>query len=124
MNRIHWMLQFILLISLGLTASARAQTPDARLYVITHVDITPNNTAEGKKLLQQYAADTRQDAGLARVELLDYKSRPNHFAIVEVWKDSKAFDSHEAADHTKKFREKLAPFLGSPYDERLFSLVN
>ena len=124
MNRICWTAQFMLLISLGLAVSARAQAPDARLYVITHVDITPNNVVEGKKLLRQYIADTHQDSGLARTELLDYKSRPNHFAIIEVWKDSKSFDRHEAADHTKKFREKLAPFLGSPYDERLFNLVN
>ncbi|MGH9692180.1 MAG: putative quinol monooxygenase [Candidatus Acidiferrales bacterium] len=124
MNRTFWILQLAFLISLGLAGSSRAQVSNGRLYVITHVDLTPNNAADGKKVLQQYVAETRQDPGLVRVELLDYQTRLNHFALVEVWENSKAFDRHQAADHTKKFREKLAPMLGSPYDERVFNLVN
>jgi len=123
-NRTFWVLQWAFLVSLGLAGSSRAQVSNGRLYVINHVDLTPDNAANGKKLLQQYVVETRQDPGLVRVELLDYKSRLNHFALVEVWDNSKAFDRHEEADHTKKFREKLAPMLGSPYDERVFNLVN
>jgi quinol monooxygenase YgiN len=126
-NRTIWILQLAFLVSLGLAGASCAQAAQdsgGSLYVITHVDITPNNVANGRKVLQQYVADTRHDAGLVRVELLDYRSRPNHFALVEEWKSSKAFDQHEAADHTKKFRDKLAPMLGSPYDERIFTLVN
>jgi hypothetical protein len=30
---------------------------------------------------------------------------------------------HSSAEHTKEFREKLHPMLGSPWDERLHSIV-
>ena len=34
-----------------------------------------------------------------------------------------AFDAHLAAAHTKRFREKLQPMLGSPYREGLHRLL-
>jgi quinol monooxygenase YgiN len=50
-------------------------------------------------------------------------NRLNHFTIVEVWPTKEAFEAHTAAEHTRRFREKLAPRLGSPFDERLHSLL-
>jgi hypothetical protein len=32
----------------------------------------------------------------------------------------RAFDTHVSADHTIQFRTELQPFLGAPYDERLY----
>jgi quinol monooxygenase YgiN len=57
-----------------------------------------------------------------RFEVLQ-QDRPNHFTIIEVWQSKEAFDAHTASEHTKRFREKLAPRLGSPFDERLHNLV-
>ena len=116
----------ILLIgAVGFGASAKAQTPakDARVYVVTHVDSVPNDAASATKLLQQYAADTRKDKGAVRCEVYVQESRTNHFSIVEVWADRASYDAHIAAPHTKEFREKIHPMLGSPYDERLHSLL-
>jgi quinol monooxygenase YgiN len=42
---------------------------------------------------------------------------------VEVWENHAAFDAHLAADHSKQFREKLQPMLGSPFDERLHNIL-
>ena len=46
--------------------------------------------------------------------------RTNHFAITEVWKTRKDYEAHLAQSHTKQFREKIQPGLGSPFDERLY----
>jgi len=35
--------------------------------------------------------------------------------------DRNAFDAHEGKLHTRQFREALAPMLGAPYDERLYT---
>ncbi len=91
--------------------------------MVTHVDLTPNYTADGTKLLQQFAMDTKKDKGVVRYELLVDLSRKNHFTIVGVWENQAAFNAHLEADHTKKFRDKLQPMLGSPFDERLHSLM-
>ncbi len=96
---------------------------DAKLYVVTHVDLTPNYLADGPPLLQKFAADSRKDKGIVRFELLQDRSRKNHFTMVEVWEDQAAFDAHLEAAHTKQFREKLQPMLGSPFDERLHSIM-
>jgi quinol monooxygenase YgiN len=114
---------FVALISLSFAAASRAQAPGDKLYVVTHVDLTPNFVEDGAKLLQQFAAESRHDPGVVRFELLEDNGRHNHFTLVEVWENSKAFDAHEAAEHTKNFREKLQPMLGSPFDERLHHIM-
>jgi quinol monooxygenase YgiN len=95
----------------------------ARLYVVIHIDTTPNFAADGPKLLQKFAADSRKDPGVVRFELLQDLSRKNHFTLVEVWESQRAFDAHLEADHSKQFREKLQPMLGSPFDERLHTIL-
>ena len=96
-----------------------ASTADDGIYVVTHVDIMPTYTADGTKLLRQFGADSRRDQGAVRFEVLREPSRPNHFTIVAVWQNQAAFEKHLAADHTRTFRGKLQPLLGSPFDERL-----
>jgi quinol monooxygenase YgiN len=51
-------------------------------------------------------------------------NRPNHFTVVEVWRDRAAFDAHGMAAHTRRFREQLAPMSGALYDERLYAILN
>jgi quinol monooxygenase YgiN len=103
--------------------SALLYGQDSKLYVVTHIDVTPNYTVDATKLLQTFAADSHKDKGMVRFELLQDVGRKNHFAIVEVWANHAAFDAHLAADHSKQFREKLQPMLGSPFDERLHNLM-
>ena len=104
-------------------AQSAAKEAGGSVYVITHVDVTPNYADAGTKLLQQFASESRKDAGVVRFEILKQDSRGNHFTVVEVWRTQQAFDAHSSAEHTKAFREKLGPMLGSPYDERVHSMV-
>jgi quinol monooxygenase YgiN len=90
---------------------------------VTHVDVVPTEAAAGTKLLKQYVEESRKDKGAVRVEAYIQISRVNHFSVVEVWENRQALDAHEAAAHTKKFREQIDPLLGSPYDERLHTIA-
>jgi quinol monooxygenase YgiN len=107
------------LTALLLLAASMVLSAQDKLYVVTHVDLTPNYIADGTKLLEQYAAESPKDKGVVRFEMLVDVSRKNHFTILSVWQNQAAFDAHLEADHTKKMREKLQPMLGSPFDERL-----
>jgi len=112
-----------LLAAVALLAAGAAFAQDARVYVVIHVDLAPPNAGGGTPLLQKFAADSRKDPGVVRFELLQDLARKNHFTLVEVWENQKAFDAHLDAEHTKQFREKLQPMLGSPFDERLHSIM-
>jgi quinol monooxygenase YgiN len=104
---------------------AAAQTPAKNVYVVTHVDIagTPDIVAEATRLLREFSADSQKARGAIRFELLLQDGRLNHFTMVEVWQTREAFEAHSGAEHTKRFREKIQPMLGSPFDERLHSLL-
>jgi len=108
-----------------LAGQALAQEPAARdrIYVVTHADMIPPNLVSGKKLLLQYAMDSRKDKGCIRIEVMEQISRVNHHMIVEVWESQAAYDAHIAAAHTIEFRRQLDPMLGSPYDERLHHIL-
>jgi len=103
----------------ALAAGAQQQAPK-QLYVVTYIDVFPNYAADTNKFLLQFAADSRKDNGSVRFEVLRDVERTNHFTIVEVWQTRQAYEAHLALDHTKQFREKIQPGLGSPFDERLY----
>jgi len=124
---------FLPLICLALIAGIGIRTGNAQqksapssgnIYVVTHVDIAGgSNLAEPIKILQEFAAASRRDPGCVRFELVQQTDRLNHFTIVSVWRSRESFEVHTAAAYTKQFREKVQPFLGSPFDERLHSLL-
>jgi len=109
---------FALLASVA--APAQTQGP---VYVITHIDLMPANTLAGVALLKQFAAATLKETGCTRFEVLQQDGRPNHLTLVAIWKDRKGFDAHDSAAYTKRFREKIQPLIGSPWDERLHAIL-
>jgi quinol monooxygenase YgiN len=108
----------LLFLFTGLTAAAQE-----RLYVVTYVDLMPNYADDGSKVLQKYASDCRKEKDIVRFELFHDIGRKNHFTMVGAWENRAAFDAHLEADHTRQFREKLQPMLGSPLDERLYNVM-
>jgi quinol monooxygenase YgiN len=91
--------------------------------VVTHVDVIPPRKDDGVALLKQLAEASRKDAGNLRFDVVQQASRPNHFTVIEVWTDRKAFDAHGMAAHNRQFRERLAPMSGSLYDERIYTTL-
>jgi quinol monooxygenase YgiN len=94
------------------------------LFVVTHVDVIPPRKDDSLPLLKQLAADSRAEAGNLRFDVVQQVNRPNHFTVVEAWKDRAAFDAHGMTAPTRRFREQLGPMSGALYDERLYALLN
>jgi len=109
--------------SVPASAQQKAEARSGALYVVTYVDVFPNFTDDTIKALRQFATDSRKDQGLVRFEFLQDVARTNHFSIVEVWQNRQAYDAHLTQEHSKRFREKIQPGMGSPFDERLYNLV-
>ena len=120
-----WLLGWLAPVGLPVPAAAqqKAEARSGALYVVTYIDVFPNFTDDTMKALRQFAADSRKDQGSVRFEFLQDVVRTNHFSIVEVWQNRQAYDAHLTQEHSKRFREKIQPGLGSPFDERLYNLV-
>ncbi len=99
--------------------------PDAarRLYVLAHVDVTEEHTRQAMAAIRSYVGAARREPGAMRLEAMQ-ETRPNHFDIIEVWRDAAAYQAHEASQATISFHDAIAPWRGSPFEERLGSIVN
>jgi quinol monooxygenase YgiN len=108
----------------GLSVGAPAPAAAGAVYVVTHVDVIPPRKDDAVVALKQLAEDSRRDPGHVRFDVVQQTNRPNHFTVVEIWRDRQAFDAHGMAAHTRRFREQLAPMSGSLYDERLYFVID
>jgi quinol monooxygenase YgiN len=120
MYRSLYFLFSVVLPALGLAQVVRAdEASEAAVYVVAYIEVRPLSSGEAMALLRQYREASRKEAGNVRLEVLQQSGRPDHFALVEVWRDQQAFEAHGLATYTKQWREKLQPLRVSPYDERL-----
>ncbi len=94
------------------------EASEAAVYMVAYLEVMPPATAEAEVLLRQYREASRRDEGHVRLEVLQQSGRPDHFAIMEVWKDQQALEAHAMAAHTRQFHEQLRPLCVSPCDER------
>ena len=106
----------------ALAAGANMPAPSSgTIWVVTHVDVPPPSKDACIAELRTLTEASRKDAGNLMFEVVQQTNRPNHFTIVEVWKDAKAFDAHGTAEHTRRFRASLGPILGAPYEDRVYA---
>ena len=99
-------------------APARAAGTASAVSVVSHVDVAPNPAVA--PMLARLAADSRQEPGNLRFDVLQHTMRGNHFTVIETWRDQAALDAHVMAAHTRKYRDDILPLTGSPLDERVF----
>jgi quinol monooxygenase YgiN len=96
----------------------------SRIFVITHVDIDPQFVDQARPLLDTFVSDSASDPGVQTFALLSQTPTTNHFQLIEAFTKQKAFDAHVSAQHTLDFRNGIQPFIGAPYDERLYQFAN
>jgi len=108
----------------GLSVAApKGQVSAETIYVLTHVDVFPVHKDQAVELVKAQADAARKDDGNLRYDVVQWDGHPNHFTLVEVWRDRKTFDASVTASHNKEFRDKLTPLEGALYDERLYQPV-
>jgi quinol monooxygenase YgiN len=105
------------------TAAQMPAESRGAVWVVTHVDVPPSSKEACITELKMLTDASRKEAGNLMFEVVQQSNRPNHFKVVEVWKDGKAFDAHSTAEHTRRFRANLGPMLGAPYDDRVYAAV-
>jgi quinol monooxygenase YgiN len=102
----------------------RAPNPGDAI-IISHVDVFGGNTGKLIALLNTLGEASRKEGGMVRYEILDeVPAHTNHFRLVEEWASPAAWEAHDRAPHTQAYRQALMPMLGTPYDQRLYRVVN
>ena len=76
--------------------------------------------AETKALaaLKSLKTASTKDNGYLSMTVLQRNGYPNHFALIEHWKDNKTRETHAEQPHVKAVRETLRQIEIAPYDER------
>ena len=89
--------------------------------MVSHVDVPPPRKDEVIAALNPLAEQSRKGPGNLRFDVWQQTSRPNHFTVVEAWKDQKAYDARGSAPPQRTFRDKLGPMLGALYESGFFT---
>jgi len=106
------------------TPDARAQAPapspiEGPVYSVIYVEVMPTATAEGSTLLRRYRTATGTEDGNLRCEVVQRIGQLHQFAILEVWRDQKAFEAHGKGASSTDMRGKIAAIRNAPTDERV-----
>lgn len=103
---------------------ASSTAPANAVFVVTHVDVIPTGLPKAREFLNGQVEHAGKENGNVRFDVLQ-GARMNHFTVVEAWRDDRAREAHITAAHTRTYREALRETAvdGSPYDERLYRLV-
>jgi quinol monooxygenase YgiN len=112
----------VLLSSLSVPIHAQAPADTAR-YGVSYVEVLPSARATTVAALKQYRDTSRLEDGYVRFELLEQFGRAGHFAIIEAWKDQKAFDAHGMAAAVKQVRDGLQSVRLSDFDQRPYKTL-
>jgi quinol monooxygenase YgiN len=105
------------------TAGQAAVSGDVPIIVVAHLDIIRSSLDRALAQMHDYVADARREPGVRQIDLLVQVGVPNHFTLVETWASQAAYDAHVAASPARGFRQRIDPFLASPYDDRLHTEV-
>jgi quinol monooxygenase YgiN len=105
------------------TAPAQAKPARGALYMVEHMDFMPSFASTAQPLVKALAEASQKEEGVIRYDA--YHWGDHHYTIVAVWPNSKAFDSHEAAAYTRRFRDAAAVSGGriDLYEQRLYKPI-
>lgn len=124
-----WRTGFAILLACAVAGPAMADGPGSNVrangvVVVTHLDIIPTFTDLARPVLDEFVEDSRNDPGVVVFKMISWTPTTNHFQLIEVYENQKAFDAHVAAAHTIQFRKDIQQYIGAPYDERVYEYTN
>jgi quinol monooxygenase YgiN len=94
--------------------------PVGAIYGITHIAVVPERVDDFYAALLKYTEATRRAVGNLRYFPAQDTWRPNHFSIVEMWKNQASEDAYETAGPSKEFRTFWTLITGPHYDRRWY----
>jgi quinol monooxygenase YgiN len=90
-----------------------------------HLDVFPPGLTPALAAVKQVAEAARKGEGNLRYDVVQsVKINVSHMTLFGAWQSRKAFDDYEMSAYGRRFRDAIGPLLGSPYDDRLYTIIN
>ena len=126
----RWLLVLlgVALLPSGLGSQTRPDAPataatDLTYYAVSYVETTGSSIDKAAAALKQYRDGSRAHDGFMRAEFFEQLGRAGRFAVVETWRDQKAFDARDGATQ-KRLLDALEPIRVSGYDQRPYKTLS
>lgn len=88
------------------------------------VFVKPDCVERFMEAASENAAHSRQEAGVLRFEVLQSKTDPCEFMMMEVFKSAEDQAKHLETDHYFKFKQVVPDLLAEPYTPGMFGFVS
>jgi autoinducer 2-degrading protein len=94
------------------------------LIVHVHVHVKPESVDDFRNATAANAQASRQEAGIARFDLLQQSDDPTRFILVEAYRNTEAPAAHKETEHYKTWRDTVATMIAEPRQSVKFSNVD
>jgi (4S)-4-hydroxy-5-phosphonooxypentane-2,3-dione isomerase len=81
---------------------------------LVHVNVKPDCIEAFVAATNINAANSRQEPGIVRFDVLQQQDDPGRFVLVEVYRTAEAVAAHKATAHYATWRETVAPYMAEP----------
>jgi (4S)-4-hydroxy-5-phosphonooxypentane-2,3-dione isomerase len=91
------------------------------LIVHVHVRVNPDSVAAFRAATFANARASRQEAGIARFDVLQQSDDPTRFVLVEAYRSSEAPAAHKETAHYAAWRDAVGGMMAEPRQSVKFS---
>jgi quinol monooxygenase YgiN len=100
-------------------AAHAAPAPSQPIYVVAYGDVVASAAPQAVAALRHYRNASRHESGALGIEVFSQRGRAGGFAIVEIWRDNAAFETHGKAAALEQLRRDMQPMQLAPLDVRV-----
>jgi len=95
------------------------------ITIVSHLDVPPNGIPPLLDLMKPFSEAVSKQPGMVTYQVLRQTAGArNHFRSFEVWASDKDWEAHNIAKYSQDYRNGMGPLLGTPYDQRKYTVVN
>ena len=102
-------------------AALAAGSETERMFVVTYVEVLPDETETAAGLLATYRDAGRNEGGNLSLTVLSEVGRPTRFALLETWDNKASWQAHESGPRSREFHASFETIAAAPPDERILS---
>ena len=93
------------------------------LIVHVHVHVKPEHIEAFKLATIENAANSVQEPGVARFDVVQQAGDPTRFVLLEAYRDTEATTHHKATAHYHAWVEKVADMLAEPRSRVVYANI-